>query len=313
MAELAARVGANAKPGANRAPDVLAVQTMLLRHARWLSPAAAPARNGVANPETIAAITAFQRNAMALAEPDGAVDPGGLTLRFLNKAHIPGPLHRVFLPVCWARPAGRLTLADYTAAATVLECEVAAIQAVAEVETRSSPWDGEGRPLILFERHYFRRLTAEVYSASHPDLSGPQGGYGAASRQYEKLRRAAMLDERAALQSASWGAFQIMGANHAACGHANVEAFVDAMLETERRHLDAFVQLVRANAAWLAALQAKDWAAFARGYNGPNYADNAYDTRMAAAYARLAAPTSPAAPGPRAAVPPPPRPAAPGR
>ena len=32
------------------------------------------------------------------------------------------------------------------------------------------------------------------------------------------------------------------------------------------------------------ALRTHDWVAFARGYNGPNYAINSYDTRLAAAY-----------------------------
>ena len=36
-----------------------------------------------------------------------------------------------------------------------------------------------------------------------------------------------------------------------------------------------------------AALQTTDWAAYARLYNGPNYAANSYDTRLAGAYARF--------------------------
>ena len=35
------------------------------------------------------------------------------------------------------------------------------------------------------------------------------------------------------------------------------------------------------------SLGAQDWASFARGYNGPNYAINRYDTRLAAAYNKL--------------------------
>jgi hypothetical protein len=34
------------------------------------------------------------------------------------------------------------------------------------------------------------------------------------------------------------------------------------------------------------ALRARNWPSFARGYNGPAYAQNAYDKKMAAAYAR---------------------------
>ncbi len=36
-----------------------------------------------------------------------------------------------------------------------------------------------------------------------------------------------------------------------------------------------------------AALQAMDWAGYARIYNGPSYSANDYDTKLAAAYARF--------------------------
>ncbi|MCY7315094.1 MAG: N-acetylmuramidase family protein [Rubrivivax sp.] len=35
------------------------------------------------------------------------------------------------------------------------------------------------------------------------------------------------------------------------------------------------------------ALQRQDWASFARAYNGPGYAQNNYDTKIAAEYNRL--------------------------
>ncbi|HET9994735.1 MAG TPA: N-acetylmuramidase domain-containing protein [Candidatus Acidoferrum sp.] len=36
------------------------------------------------------------------------------------------------------------------------------------------------------------------------------------------------------------------------------------------------------------AMRSHDWANFARGYNGPNYAKNQYDVRLAAAYQKYA-------------------------
>jgi len=57
-------------------------------------------------------------------------------------------------------PKRGLTEEDYSAAATQLKVEVAAIKAVAEVETTGNAFDEEGRPRILFERHYFHRLNA---------------------------------------------------------------------------------------------------------------------------------------------------------
>jgi hypothetical protein len=34
-------------------------------------------------------------------------------------------------------------------------------------------------------------------------------------------------------------------------------------------------------------LQKKNWAGFARGYNGPSYSKNAYDVKLAQAYSKL--------------------------
>jgi hypothetical protein len=272
----------------NDPSDVLVVEQLLVRHGRWTFPQGLPVANGTADAATVAAIEAFQRNAMGLLRPDGTVDPGGLTIRFLDRPTIAGPRHKVFREVCWARPeTSAITPALFEAAATSLGCEVAAIRAVAQVETKRSAWDEEGRPTILFERHKFRTHTGGAYNRSHPDLSGPQGAYGRFSAQYPKLRRAALLDEAAALKSASWGTFQILGENHKAAGHDTVEAFVDAMMENDARHLEAFVAFVGANRAMRKALQDKDWAGFASRYNGPGYRDNDYDNQMRAAYERL--------------------------
>ena len=168
---------------------------------------------------------------------------------------------------------------------------------MAETETQTSPWDSLGRPSILYERHVFSALTHSAYNSTHPDIANTvRGGYGRDSEQYPKLWRAAVLDEHAALQSASWGAFQIVGRYYAEAGFASVEDFVTAMMTSEQRQLDAFIGYINASPSAKKALQDKNWAKFAAAYNGPAYADNSYDTKMAAAYARLAPP--PPAPRP---------------
>jgi hypothetical protein len=182
-------------------------------------------------------------------------------------------------------PVTGLSDADYSSAATSLGVEIAAIKAVAEVETSGKAFDESGRPRILFERHYFHRLTSGKYSAKHPDISNATaGGYGKFSAQYGKLKQAFKLDPDAALSSASWGRFQIMGDNFRAAGFTSVKAFVIAMTTAESEHLKAFTSFVASNKAMLAALRKKDWAAFAAAYNGPGYKKNNYDTKMEAAY-----------------------------
>lgn len=168
-------------------------------------------------------------------------------------------------------------------AATKLSCPVAAVRAVIDVESRGG-FLPDGRPKILFERHYFCRLTKGVHDKKHPDISNKKwGGYKGGPAEYERLNRAVALDRKCALQSASWGAFQIMGANFKIAGFKDVEEFVGAMVAGEPDQLDAFVNFVE-NTNLDDELRRLDWIGFARGYNGPAYKANKYDEKLAAAY-----------------------------
>ena len=171
---------------------------------------------------------------------------------------------------------------DFVTAANLLGCEVAAVKAVAEVESTGSGFQTDGKPKILFERHYFHKLTNGRFSKTHPEISNPAaGGYG--SNQHARLEQAAKLDREAALQSASWGKFQIMGAHWKALGYKSIQDFINAMYANETEHLMAFVKFVKTNGL-ADELKRKDWAGFAKGYNGPAYAKNQYDKKMALAY-----------------------------
>jgi hypothetical protein len=152
------------------------------------------------------------------------------------------------------------------AAAKKIDCQVAAVRAVIDVESRGG-FLPDKRPKILFERHYFSRLTKRRFDGSHPLVSNPTwGGY-----------------KGGALRSASWGAFQIMGDNYKICGFASAEDFVQAMVSGEPAQLDAFVSFVKKNGL-ADELIRLDWAGFARGYNGPAYKANKYDAKLFAAY-----------------------------
>ncbi|MET0587735.1 MAG: N-acetylmuramidase domain-containing protein [Novosphingobium sp.] len=180
-------------------------------------------------------------------------------------------------------PATGLDDAAIESAATRIGCQVAAVRAVIDVESRGG-FLPDTRPKILFERHYFSRLTKGKFNASNPDISNPKwGGYKGGAAEYERLGRAIKLDRDAALRSASWGAFQIMGDNYKACGFDSAEAFVKAMVSGAPAHLDAFVGFVKKNGLSDELIRT-DWAGFARGYNGPAYKANKYDDKLAAAY-----------------------------
>ena len=108
--------------------------------------------------------------------------------------------------------------------------------------------------------------------------------YKGGEAEYDRLLRARQINEDAANASASWGMFQIMGFNHAACGEPSVVGFVNSMYQSECRQLLLSVRFIRGNRPMLAALQKKDWKAFARLYNGPAYAQNRYDEKLSKAY-----------------------------
>jgi len=176
---------------------------------------------------------------------------------------------------------------DFCRAAKKLKCEVAAIKAVANTESAGNGFYTDGFPVILFERHLFRKFTDGKYNKTHPHLSGPAGNYGKPGQnQRNKFNEAFELDPEAAMKSCSWGKFQILGSNFKVCGFTSVGAFVDAMKESEGRHLDGFVSFVIGNKLD-DELRRHNWAGFARGYNGAGYKKNKYDTKMATAYAKF--------------------------
>jgi N-acetylmuramidase len=183
------------------------------------------------------------------------------------------------------RPQTSISEPAWKNAAKQLGVEVELIKAVAGVEAPRGPFDNVGRPTILYERQYFHRLTHGKYDKTHPRISAPTGGgYGKYRAQYAKLQEAYLIDTSAALQSVSWGKFQIMGQNYKQAGFKHVEEMVESMMMSEQNQLDAFVTFVNGDKAMRNALQNKAWAEFARRYNGTDYQKNHYDTKLKAAY-----------------------------
>lgn len=196
------------------------------------------------------------------------------------------------------RTPSRMTEADFTAAATRLGVEVAAIKAVSSVESGGrSGFDELGRPKILFEGHYFRRLTGKKYDKSHPHLSyeykDPNRKLYYKWDQYARLYEAMILDIEAAVGSASWGKFQVMGSNHN--GWPNAIDFAVAMFDSEANQLKSFEAFCNDNNL-VRFIKAKDWAGFARGYNGEDYKKDDYDGKMRRAYDAIPKPKSPVQP-----------------
>lgn len=182
---------------------------------------------------------------------------------------------------------------DFVQAAQKMNVEVAAVKAVQDVET-----GGRGGfvkvayPTILFEGHIFwnqlkkQDINPENFVSGNEDILYPNWTkkfYKGGEAEYSRLERAKKIHEVAALCSASWGMWQIMGFNYSSCKCENIHEFVALMNIKEGTQLNLFVNFVIAN-GWDKFLRNKDWAEFARRYNGPGYKENKYDEKLAEAY-----------------------------
>jgi len=176
--------------------------------------------------------------------------------------------------------------------------ELAAVKAVNEVESSGKGFFVDGRPKILFEGHIFWRQLKErgldpnqLSNPSNEDIlyrSWTRKYYLGGTNEYSRLEKASTLSpdprvKEAALASTSWGSYQIMGFHALKLGYPNVQAFVSEMYIDESKQLEAFGRYL-ATFGCLAHLKIKNWAKFAKCYNGPAYAQNKYDLKMAKAY-----------------------------
>lgn len=281
--------------GNNNVADIKTVQTALNQLLHLIPPTAKLVVDGSLGrtPErskTVAAIKSFQQKVAGIIRPDGRIDVNGRSHRSLNsKLQNARPtIANTNLPP--VQGTSDLNDATFAKAAQALGCEVASIRAVAEVESLGNGFLPSKRPKILFEAHIFSRETKRKYDKSNPEISSPTWNrslYKGGEKEYDRLKEAIALDRDAAIRSASWGRFQIMGFNHKKAGHALLDSFIKAMFASESKQLDAFVSFLKSEKLDV-PLKAKDWSAFAKGYNGSGYAQNQYDVKMKIAYEKYA-------------------------
>ncbi|PWT75595.1 MAG: peptidoglycan-binding protein [Chloroflexi bacterium] len=166
----------------------------------------------------------------------------------------------------------------------ILGTEQPELWAVLSVETGGSGYLSDRRPRILFERHIFHKETDGKYDTDYPDLSNPRpGGYLLGAREYDRLNAAILLDQTAALLSASWGLGQVMGFNATVAGFANVDTMVQDMVDSENAQLSGMATFIDSQDI-AESLRAHRWSDFAKAYNGQDYKKNQYDTRLAGYY-----------------------------
>lgn len=228
--------------------------------------------------QTERAVAAFQRRA-------GLVDDG-----------VAGP--KTLAALAGRDTSKLLKRQDLQQAADRLGVPLASVMAVNQVESRGEGFAANGRPVILFERHVMHarlqanglsEVEADALAAKHPALVNRKpGGYIGGTAEHQRLAQAQQIHYAAALESASWGLFQIMGHHWQRLGYLDAQHFADTMALSETAQLDAFVSFIETDTALHKALKGKKWAEFARRYNGPAYARNLYDVKLARAYAQFA-------------------------
>lgn len=172
----------------------------------------------------------------------------------------------------------------------------AALMAVVEIECGGQPYEADGRtPRFLFERHiFYKQLSgAKLQRAVDAGLAIPKWSrttqyrdQGNSAGRMDVLRQARAIDAEAANKSCSWGVGQIMGFNATSLGYLSASDMVAKLTAGGLgAQIDCMVRFIKSKRL-IDKLNARDWAGFARAYNGEAYKQNAYDTRMDAAYTR---------------------------
>mgnify|MGYP000158759058 CR=1 FL=1 len=257
--------------GVNLPEDVILVQKLLLKFNYTLE------ETPTVTISFLSAIKRFQIEFLGSKKPDSRIDPNGKTWNTLLGI-------------------GRIRRGIYDVAAKY-GIEPAVILAIQSVESGGNGFLSDGRPKILFEGHIFWRELKKIgkdpvaLQAGNENILYPRWvktNYKYNEKEYDRLALAQKIDKSAALKSASWGEFQIMGFNYASTGYSDVESFVESMYRPGVNQLSSLMGFLKTNNL-LKHVQgaSKNWAALAKGYNGPSYAKNKYDVKLASAYNRF--------------------------
>lgn len=174
------------------------------------------------------------------------------------------------------------------------DIDIKRMKAVASVESGGSGWFTSGLPKILYERHYFYRLTSDAIRKLSGWFIGPTGGgyttdvnNNGINDSWEKLAEAACKDPDAAFQSISIGKFQVMGSHYKSLGYKHpIDMLWDAT-QSEYAHYKMLVGYIKYNnltkAYMSLSTNPETCRAFAKGYNGPGYQKFDYHLKLAKA------------------------------
>lgn len=192
-----------------------------------------------------------------------------------------------------------LNESDLIKAAELLGVPVAEVATVAQVESSGHGFDATDKPAILFERHVFYKQlikngkseadVARLAERMSNIVNQKRGGYVGGINEQGRFSSACQIDETSAIESCSWGMFQIMGYHWARLGYTDAHDFQLHMQESEGEQLRAFCKFIITDEKLHQALKNQNWTEFAEIYNGPAFKENIYDVKLARAFEKLSA------------------------
>ena len=176
----------------------------------------------------------------------------------------------------------------------LIQIDAGAAVAVLAVESGGSAFSADGRMVIRFENHIFRREWGQANEARFQehfrfDPARPWTGHafrataaaewqpfhGKQDGEWNVFELARTLHEPAAKRSISMGAPQIMGFNFAKTGYESVSEMFDAFQSGVRFQIIGLFDFIKGpgtTSPLLQALQRGKFTDFAAGYNGPGNA-----------------------------------------
>lgn len=167
----------------------------------------------------------------------------------------------------------------YSIKAKELGVEEAALRAVAEVESGNNGFYPNTKlPIVRMENHVLPRYH-RLYNIASKGFGLNKVGVA----EYNRFLEAFKYNSDSAIQSTSFGQFQIMGFNWKDLGYKSPQDFYTQMSKDAVAQFDGFVRFIVKNNL-VQYLKSKEWAKFAYRYNGSGYRNNSYDTKLETAY-----------------------------
>lgn len=144
--------------------------------------------------------------------------------------------------------------------------EYAALKAFIQVETGGIGFNVDGKIIIQFEPHWFKRKApyapTGLWSVNKVDRQ---------TAEWQAFNNAFSLNADAAMQSTSIGLGQIMGFHYKTLGYKTVGEMWDDAKRGEYQQVLQIVRFLKSIPALIKALQIKNWHLVATYYNGGGY------------------------------------------